>query len=334
MVKIWIDITNSPHVLFFDPIIKKLRFLGHEILITALDSQQTIELLKMRNLDFEVIGKHYASKLSKAKGLLHRTMLLWKRLRKEKIALSVSHGSVYCTWASKLLRVKNIYIMDGDAAFWNIAPALRFADKIIISEHTSEKQYIKWGAKPSRIFKYPGLKEEIYLHNFKPNVLVLKELGLIKRKPIFVIRPEASEAAYIHKKNVAESAIENCLDVKDAQVVLIARYANQREYYKTKYPNLILPEHAVDGPSLLALADLVISAGGTMNREAVVLGTIVISIYQHELLSVDKWLISNNYLLHELQPTTENFSKVHLKKYVSKPHGIKKIIGGVLTCVE
>jgi len=305
--KIWIDITNSPHVLFFEPLMKMLEKQGVEFLITARPYQQTIGLLKQKKLNYKIVGKHYGkSKFRKAFGLFFRSFLLWKEVMKQKnrISFSISHGSPYCSIASNFAGVYNLWTLDGDKAKDVIVPSVRFANKVVIPEIVPKKNYVEMGTREEKIIQYPGLKEEVYLWDFKPNKRYLEEIGVESEKPIILMRPEASKAVYIKKTEFLIPLIETLKD--EYFIILIPRTPDQNVVYKKIFGNSIfIPAEALDGPNVIANSSLVISAGGTINREAVVLGKKVISTFREELLTVDKWLIENKFMLHNPNPSKE-----------------------------
>jgi len=305
--KIWIDVTNSPHVLFFEPLIEMLKKEGVEFLITARPYQQTIELLKQKKLDYQIVGKHYGkSRSRKAFGLLSRSFLLWKGIMKQKdrISFSISHGSPYCSIASNFAGIYNLWTLDGDKAKDVIVPSVRFADKVIIPEIVPKENYVRMGTTEEKIVQYPGLKEEVYLWGFKPNKRYLEEIGVETDKPIILMRPEASKAVYIKE---TEFLIPLIKDLKeDNFIILIPRTLDQKVGYKRIFgDSVFIPSEALDGPNVIANSSLVISAGGTINREAVVLGKKVISTFREELLTVDEWLIENRFMLHNPNPSKE-----------------------------
>jgi len=305
--RIWIDITNSPHVLFFEPLIKTLKKEGVEFLITARPYQQTVELLKQKKIDHKIIGKHYGkNKFRKASGLFFRSFLLWKEMIKQKsrISFSISHGSPYCSIASNFARIYNLWTLDGDKAKDVIVPSVKFANKVIIPEIVPKENYVKLGTREEKITQYPGLKEEVYLWNFKPNKKYLEEIGVETDKPVILIRPEASEAVYIKETEFLIPLIKTLRE--DNSIILIPRTLDQKVAYKRIFGNSIfIPTEALDGPNVIANSSLVISAGGTINREAVVLGKSVISTFREELLTVDKWLIENKFMLHNPNSSKE-----------------------------
>ncbi len=305
--KIWIDMTNSPHVLFFEPLIKMLKKEGVEFLITARPYQQTIELLKQKKLDYEIVGKHYGkSRFRKAFGLLFRSFLLWKGIIKQKnrISFSISHGSPYCSIASNFAGIYNLWTLDGDKAKDAIVPSVKFANKVIIPEIVPKENYVKMGTREEKIVQYPGLKEEVYLWDFKTNKTYLEEIGVETDKPIILMRPEASEAVYIKETEFLIPLIKTLKE--DYFVILIPRTPDQNVVYRRKFGNSVfIPAEALDGPNVIANCSLVISAGGTINREAVVLGKKVISTFREEMLTVDEWLIKNRFMLHNPNPSKE-----------------------------
>jgi hypothetical protein len=306
--KIWIDITNSPHVMFFEPLIKSLKKEGVEFLITTRPYQQTIELLKQKKLDYKIIGRHYGkSRFRKAFGLFFRSFLLWKEVIKQKkwISFSISHGSPYCSIASNFAGIYNLWTLNGSIAKDIIVPSVKFADKVIIPEIVPKENYVKMGTKEEKIIQYPGLKEEVYLWDFKPNRRYLEEIGVETDKPVILIRPEASKAVYIKETEFFIPLIEALRE--DNFIILMPRTPDQRVLYKRIFgDSIFIPTDALDGPNVIANSSLVISAGGTISKEAVVLGKKAILVFREKTLpTVDRWLIENNFMLHNPNPSKE-----------------------------
>jgi len=304
--KVWVDITNSPHVLFFEPLIKAISEKEEaKFLVTARPCQQTVELLKRKGFSYEVVGGfHSKTMFGKACGLFFRSFLLWKQIVKHgnQILFSMSHGSPYCSIASKLARIYNLWTLDGDKAPDVIVPGVKFANKVAIPKIVPKQNYVRMGAKPSKIVQYPGLKEEVYLWNFKANHKYLEQIGVETDKTVLLMRPEASEAFYIRETNVLVPLIDALKN--DYFIILLARTRRQRVFYRKKFgAKIFVPNRALNGPNLIANCSLVIGAGGTMNREAVMLGKKVVSTYREELLTIDKWLIRNEFMLHNQNPT-------------------------------
>jgi predicted glycosyltransferase len=296
-MKVFIDITNSPHVLFFRPIIRELESLGHEVKICAREHSQTVELLKLFHLNFKIIGKHAGrSKFNKGIEFLKRTFGLYKLLKAEKPDAVLSHQSPYVIFAAFLAGIKKrIYIFDNETARLQNLIAIPFSTRVICPEAIPfKKMYGKI------LLKYKGLKEGIYLKGFKPKKSVLKDLGLKKGEKFAVLRTEPSTAAY-YRGGFDFPKLVGFLVKEGYRVVIIPRDSEEREIMKKRFKNkrgIIIAEKAIDGPSLIYFADLIISGGGTMNREACVLGKRVISTYLGELLAVDRFLMEKGVLMH------------------------------------
>ncbi|UZE93659.1 MAG: DUF354 domain-containing protein [Candidatus Pacearchaeota archaeon] len=308
-MKIWIDITNTPHVLFFKPIIEMLRKERHEVIITARKHAQTLGMLDFFHLPYVTIGKHAGKSLiKKAFNTIPRVSLLKKFIRKEKPDLGICHQSPYLVQACFLLGIKSIYIFDNETAALQNLLSIPFASKVLCLGAIKKKRLFG-----KKLIKYPGVKEAVYLTSWKFNKNIFRKLGLNKNKKIIVLRPEPYTAAYYKKnKDILLKLVKSM--PKEWQVVLIARSEKQKKEYKKINPNLIIPKKAIDGPSLIYYADLVIGAGGTMNREAAVLGTPVISTYQEKSLAVDEWLIKKGLMIHSLDPSLSLIKKVMGRK--------------------
>ena len=297
-MRIWLDITNSPHVLFFAPIVRELEKKGHKVLITSREHSQTTGLLKLHGMKSTVVGKHAgASLLSKALYVPVRISSLIKCLRNEKIDACVVHQSFYGILAALLLGVKKrVYIFDNEKAFFQNILAIPFATNVLCPEAiTQERMFFR------KLKKYPGIKEAVYLSDFKPDIKIIRKLGLSAEKKIIVMRPEPYSAAYYSKgKNVLYPLIEEIIEKKKTwQVVVIPRDKKQRNDFKKAFSKkIVVAEKAIDALSLMAFADAVVGAGGTMNREAAVLGVPVVSLYQGGLLASDKWLIEKGLMKH------------------------------------
>lgn len=299
MKTIWIDITNSPHVLFFEPLINELKK-KYKIIVTARDYQQTVQLLKQKNIDFIELGKHHGK--NKITGTLKEVIERLKFIVKHKPDLTISHHAYYNTIAACLTGRSSLYIFDGDGTKRQILGIL-FATSSLCPEVLPQKRIFL-----RKLIKYPGLKEEIYLENLKRKT---------PKTPVIILRPEATQATYIKQAFILDPLIQELIKEKNIKIILIPRTDDQREYYK-KYKNIEIPG-VVDGPELISKSSLVISAGGTMNREAAVLGVPVISAFQNIPLSVDKWLVNNNYMKIIQKPTIED-----VKEAIKSKHSYKK----------
>jgi predicted glycosyltransferase len=298
--RIWIDIDNSPHVPFFVPIIEELRKRGHEIILTARDAYQVRQLLELYRLPCKVVGRHYGkNRIAKILGTCIRAAQLLPRIFHEKIDLAVSHGSraqIMCGFA---LGIPTLLILDYEyiAMMGFIRPDWIFVPQII----PNSKEL-----KPKRqILRYPGLKEDVYVPRLRPNPSLGKQLGLEKDDIVVTVRPPAVEAHYHNPEAevLLDAALSFLTQTPEVRVILLPRNEDQaRTLRKTwgkwiRSRKIVIPEHAVDGINLICFSDLVVSGGGTMNREAAALGVPVYTIFRGKIGAVDRHLQQEGRLI-------------------------------------
>ncbi len=287
-MRIWIDLTNSPHVLVMAPLIADLRGRGHHIEVTARDFAQTLGLCRRLRIAHTAIGRHQGGGLAaKARGLAGRSLRLARWAAPRQFDLALGHGSNDVTVAAALLRVPSATMFDYEWATVQHNVNCRLARGVVVPDAIAPQRLYRYGAR-GKIHAYPGLKEEYYLADFEPDPGVLAELGLDPRRPIVVVRTAPEVSLYHRFENDLFAAVLE--RVRGAQAVVLPRTAHQRSELLTA-GGFIVPERAIDAQSLITYADLVVSAGGTMNREAVALGTPVFTIFEGRLGAVDERLI-------------------------------------------
>jgi uncharacterized protein len=295
--RVWIDLTNSPHVVFFRPILRRLDEAGVESVVTARDFAQTLGLLERFGIPHTVIGRHGGASLrGKGLGLLRRSTALVRFGRGRGLSQAVSHGSNDLAVAARLLRLHSTVLHDFEGATGMHKVNFRLADKVMLPEVIPFESLAALGLDRRRYRPYPGLKEQVALADFSPDVSVLDELGLDGVRPIVVLRPPATMSLY--HRGIANTVFDDVLvRLQDGvtQVVLLPRTPEQAQSFSGA-TGVITPTRAVDGPSLVWAADAVISAGGTMNREAAVLGVPTWTTFAGELGAVDRWLIEQGRL--------------------------------------
>jgi len=294
--KVWIDLDNSPHVLFFDPIISELEKHDFNVVITARNYAQVIELANLFCLKYKKIGRHIGKrKLVKALGLVLRSMQLLPFAIKERPNLALSHGSRAQVIVAKLLGIKSIVAYDYELAkglpFFK--PNIAFVPEAIPDKKLNKK-------KVNKTVKYSGLKEDVYVHKFLPNPEIIEQLKLDEKKVIITIRPPANKAHYYVEKSdeLLVETINYLVNLKNTQIIITPRTkeqgqelkSNWRKYFQTN--KIIIPNKVVNGLNLIWYSDLVFSGGGTMIREAAALGVPAYSIFGSEIGSVDRYLES------------------------------------------
>jgi predicted glycosyltransferase len=300
-MRIWIDLTNSPHVLVMRPVIELLRGDGHEVRVTARDFAQTLALCERFGIEHTAIGRHRGERLgAKALGLASRSAALVRWARADARAsggqgfdVALGHGSNDVSVAAWLLRVPSSTMFDYEWATVQHNVNCRLARTVVVPEAIPPERLYRYGAR-GKIAPYEGLKEEYYLADFAPDATVLEELSLDVERPIVVVRTPPEVSLYHRFENDLFAGVLERLREAAArdgvQPVVLPRVASQRAELRD-VPGFVVPERAIDAQSLIAYADLVISAGGTMNREAVALGVPVYTTFEGRPGAVDERLI-------------------------------------------
>ena len=314
--KIWIDLDNTPHVPFFIPIIKELERRGHQVLLTARDAFQVCELAAKRGLLVNKIGHHYGKNpVMKVIGLFRRSAQLISFSRRYRPDIALSHGARSQILLGNLLRIPTILIAD-----YEHARTLRIAlpKWLIIPEALSaEKLPLKF----FRIRPYPGIKEDVYVPSFTPDPLLLDQLGLHGEDIVITVRPPADEAHYYNPESdvLMVELMSRISQVPGIRVVLLPRNEHQEQHLRTHHPDwfteskTIVPSQALDGLNLLWYSDLVVSGGGTMNREAAALGIPVYSIFRGKTGAVDR-MLEREGRLTLIQSPEEVWTKIRIEK--------------------
>jgi uncharacterized protein len=316
-MKVWIDMTASAHVLVFRPLIEILRERGDEVEITARDYAQTLELLELHGLEAAVIGQHGGrSRLGKARALLSRLGALRRWAKPRGFDVALAHGSHELTMTARRLGIPSSTTFDYEWAYLQHKLGCRAATRVVVPEAIPPERLERYGAVPPKLLQYGGLKEEYYLADFDPDPAVPAALGVDAARVVVVLRPPPDVSLYHRHSNPLFPLVLEHLGRDDAvHAVVIPRTEEQRRYVSgLGLPSVIVPEHAVDAQSLIALSDLVVSAGGTMNREAVALGVPVYTTYGGRLGGVDEWLIREGRLVPLTDPRA-----LELRKRVGGP---------------
>lgn len=301
--KIWIDLENSPHVPFFKPIIEELQKHGYSILLTARDCFQVCDLADLLGLPYQRIGRHYGKHIiAKLTGLGVRVLQLSPTVLKHKPDLAISHGSRSMFVLATMLRIPTVTIFDYEHARWVkvLKPSWVMAPEVIPDEAVCAI-----GVDKARILRYPGIKEDVYAPFFKPDPSLKARIGLNANALIVTLRPPATEAHYHNPESevLLNCALEFLGNEPNVQVVILPRTGHQEAELRAAWPKrfeerrFIVPQHVVDGLDLIWYSDLVISGGGTMNREAAALGVPVYSIFRGKIGAVDRHLADTGRLV-------------------------------------
>lgn len=333
---IWVDCTAAAHPLVLKPIVERLEARGHEVFVTAREYGQTLGVLDRLGLPYESVGSHAgSSSLKKAGALAGRSAALARLVWRRRPDLALAHGSVDLALVAALFRIPAVQMQDYEFAGAQRQVAFRLARRVLMPDAIPVERLKKIGARESKLLRFPGLKEEYYLAGYEPDPAVLGELGLDRAKVLVVMRPPPETSAYHARNDLYGATIRRLAGADAVQAVVIPRTERQgEEVRELGAPNLIVPERAIDAQSLIAFADLVVSAGGTMNREAVALGTPVFTTFTGRMGGVDEALIAEGRLRVLEDPAELPLRKREAPAGVLHPRDPALLTDAVLGVVE
>ena len=336
-MRIWIDLANSPHVPFFKALAARFVERGHEIEVTARDFAETVPLAKAAGFSPQVVGAHGGRQVSaKAGNLMSRAWSLATWARKRQFDLAISHNSYSQILAARGLRIRRVTLMDYEYQPANHL-AFRLTSRIIVPVNFPAKRLRRYGASAGKVRRYHGTKEDVYLADFQPDpsfARQLCELGVRPDNVLVLMRPPAHDALYHRFENkLFDEALARLLSQENVQVVLLPRNEAQRATYTAQESErLIVPAKTLDGANLIAASDLVISAGGTINREAAALGVPVGSIYAGQWAAVDEALVREQRL-KRIGTSEELRQLVIEKKQASRPRRASAVIDEIVNLI-
>ena len=334
-MRVWVDCTAAAHPLVLRPIVERLRARGHEVEITTREYGQTVGILERLGLEHTVIGSHGGGGASgKALALARRSRALLGWARPRGFGLALGHGSVDLAVVSSALRIPSAQMQDYEFAGLQRQLAFRAARRVLVPDAIGVEAMRRAGAAERKLFRYPGLKEDYYLADFEPDPAVLGELAVAREPVLAVVRPPPETSAYHERNPVYDAVLDRLAAAERTVAVVIPRTEAQGDVVRARRdPSLIAPEHAVDAQSLIAYADLVVSAGGTMNREAVALGTPVYTIFSGRMGAVDERLIAAGLLRPLDDPAALDLSKRTTHPGPQNPRDPDVLVEAILAAV-
>ncbi len=321
-MKVWVDITAAAHVLVFRPLVKLLRDRGAEVEITAREYGQTAELLQLHGLEAEITGHHAGrSALAKAGQMATRLRALRHFAKGRGFDVALAHGSHELTLTARSLGIPSSTTFDYEWARIQHQLGCRAAMKVVVPDAIPAERLAQYGARPPKLVQYKGLKEEYYLADFEPNPGAAAALGIEPDRLLVVLRPPPDVSLYHrHANPLFPRVLEHLGRREDVAAVVLPRTNEQRSYVAgLGLPSLVVPDHAVDAQSLIGGADLVVSAGGTINREAVALGVPVYTTFGGRLGGVDQQLITDGRLVPLVDP-----SQLELRRHESRGERVRR----------
>ncbi len=299
-MRVWVDLTNTAHVVVLRPLVELLEERGHDVEITVRPLSHTIELLDDWGRPYTAFGAHGGVRRAdkaRAAAARARTMIGFGRARGPFDA-ALAHGSTDLPIASRALGIPNATMFDYEWALAQHHLNSRLANRVLVPEAIPPERLARFGARGRKLVRYPGLKEEYVLHGFEPDAGVLDQLGVRRDAPLAVIRTAPSYALYLGgSETPLLPRLLRRLDGDGVQSVVLVRNAEQAADVKALgLQRVIVPGRAVDARSLVAFADTLVSAGGSMNREAAALGTPVWTMFEGRMGGVDEQLVREGRL--------------------------------------
>jgi len=312
-MRVWADLTNTAHVFVLRPLVDLLERDGHEVELTARPLSQTVEMLENWGHPYTVLGNYGgATRLGKARAAAARLPRLLRFAHRRHFDCALAHGSTDLPAACRVLGVPATTMLDYEWAVLQRHVDCRLASRVLMPDAIPAERVVRYGARPPKLVRYPGLKEEYYLSDFEPDEAVLDQLGLDRDRVISVVRTAPAYALYLRgsENPILPQVLLRLSQPEGAQTVLLPRtHAQAQAARALGVRGLTVPTRAVNAQSLVALADLVVSAGGTMNREAAVLGTPVWSIFEGRAAAVDEMLARQGRLRFVRDPGEIEVSK-------------------------
>jgi uncharacterized protein len=337
-MRVWFDCTAAAHPLVLKPVIDRFQDRGDEVLVTAREYGQTVGILELLEIPHTVVGAHGGgSTLGKARALMGRSARLVRPVWDFRPELAIAHGSVDLALVSTLLRIRSVQLQDYEFAGLQRQLSFRIARRVLVPDAIPVERMARVGAKGEKLVRYPGLKEDYYLAGFEPDPAVLEELGVgagsgpDEEGVLVVVRPPPETSEYHADNPLYEQVIDRLAEAEGVTAVIIPRTESQAAAARARgSANLVVPDHAIDAQSLIAYSDLVVSAGGTMNREAVALGAPVYTTFAGRMGGVDEDLIEKGLLKVLTDPDELDLAKRRAGPGAREPRDPEILVEGIL----
>lgn len=298
-MKVWIDFDNAPHVPLLVPVARELERLGYDVFATARDFTQTVSLLDTSGINYQLLGRGFGkSRASKILSLFLRLVILLLRVRGREISFALSHGSRTQTVCAWLKRIPCVVMTDYEyTESWIFRT---FATRILAPGAIPLAVLTERGFDQEKIRQYNGLKEHLYLPDFSPDRDFRGRSGIPEDRILVTIRPPGTTSNYHDRRSeeLCLALIEYLLRFEQTFLIILPKHRHERnmlvDYLRmnTREERWNIPDMPLPGLQLLWHSDLVVSGGGTMNREGALLGVPTYSIFTGRRGAVDRYLES------------------------------------------
>ncbi|MCS6965773.1 MAG: DUF354 domain-containing protein [Candidatus Kapabacteria bacterium] len=317
-MRVWIDLDNSPHVPFFGPVVRELQRRGHEVVLTARRYAQTLELAREFGLSVYPVGRYGGTHpVGKVWSLARRALQLWHTVRPLRPEIALSHGARALVVTAVAMGIPAVVCLDYE---WTERWIFRWGATRIIVPDILAASAEEAGLPSHRLRTYPGLKEEMYIANFTPQIGFRDRLGVGEETCLVILRPPSTTANYRTPRTfeLFETLLLRIREESSVVALVLPRDIKDWEWVervcrRERIGNVQLLPQVVPGLQLLYWADMVISGGGTMNREAALLGSPTYSIFAGRLGAVDRWLREQGKLT--ILGTEEEIARLHFVRH-------------------
>jgi predicted glycosyltransferase len=301
--RLWIDLDNSPHVPLFAPLIRHLKSEGWELIVTARNFAQTLDLVEQMKIDALHVGEHAGkNKVKKVMNLPVRTLQLLAAVRSFRPQIALSHGSRTQTLAARALRIPKVVMFDYEWTEMSIFK--RFATHLLCPKAISAERLTEAGIPLDKVIWYDGFKEDLYLPEFVPDPSFRSQLGVGGDQRLVTIRPPGLIGNYHDSRSeeICRRLLQEAARDSANFLVVLPKTRLEQELVRSAIPEnaaatVLIPEKALPGLQLLYNSDLAISGGGTMNREAALLGVPAYSMFTGRRAAIDEELARRNLLV-------------------------------------
>jgi hypothetical protein len=328
---------NSPHPVLLAPVARELNARGHELFVTTRDHAQTRDLTLSNWPDAIVVGgESPGARSAKARAIARRIIDLRNLVARVKIDAAASLGSYAQIVTARNLGVPALTLMD-----YEYQPAnhlsFRLARRVIVPTAFPADRLRRYGASARKTLRFDGFKEELYLDAVDP---VADPIEIESGSSLAVFRPPPEGAMYHQQGNsMFDRVLGQAIERENVQVVVLPRMTHQRRRY-SDMPGVQVPERAIDGLALLRSADVVVGAGGTMCREAALLGARAYTMFAGRFAAVDRELIRRG-LLHDLRGQdasgidwTPRVGSETRQAHARRQERGRELRGWLTTCIE
>jgi predicted glycosyltransferase len=337
--KIWIDIINPSHPLFFQPLVNELKK-NNSIIITLRNRGETVKLAELFGLSGKIYGRDYEDPIKKMFSMVSRTFSLGCTVKR--FDYSISFENPMSVLISKIRGRKSILLIDNDLKYRDgniyfqlLESKIKLLSDTIIIPRACE-QTLRTYHSDGKLQIYDGYKEDFYIADYHPDETVPEKLPF---KEYIILRGEASNSFYVSKKQSILPQLFDLFSKENVNILFLPRDNSDFHYPETE--RITKLKEPINGLDLIYYSNAVLTGSGTMAREAACMGKTALSFYpSDELLSVDTQLINEGKIFHSRDPkeivdyVLANMGKKRTLQLERSNKVKKEILKIINTCIE